>query len=99
LKDPGLESRQGQEIVLFPNISTQALGPIQLSVQWAPGFMLVSVKLLGLEADRTPILVLRLRMSGATPLLPLCLHGVHTGSCLCRSVQTENTTCETHVYV
>jgi len=61
--------------------------------------MLVSVKLLGLEADQTPILVLRLRMNGAIPLLPLCLHGVHIGNSLYPLVQTENTTCETHVYV
>jgi hypothetical protein len=61
--------------------------------------MLVSVKLMGLESDQTPILVLRLRMNGAIPLLRLCLHGVHTGNCLYLLIQTENTTCETHVYV
>jgi len=61
--------------------------------------MLVSVKLLGLEADETPILMLRFRMSGAIPLLPLCLNGVNTGNSLYILVQTENTTYETHVYV
>jgi hypothetical protein len=52
--------------------------------------MLVSVKSLGLEAEQTPILVLRWRMSGAIPLLPLCVHGVHTGNSLYLLVHIEN---------
>jgi len=78
-------------------MSRKVLGPTQLSVLWAPCFMLVCVKFLGLEADQTPILVLRLRMSGAIPLLPLCLRDVHSGNCLYLLVEAENTTCETRV--
>ena len=55
----------------------------------------VSVKFLGLEAGQTPIIVLRLIMSGAVPLLPLFFHGVHTGNCLNLLVQAINTACET----
>jgi hypothetical protein len=36
---PGFESRQGQNIFLFPKSSTSALGPTQTPIQWGTGVL------------------------------------------------------------
>jgi hypothetical protein len=46
-------------------------------VHWVPGLPSAGIRQLGSEADQSSSLVLRLRMSGAIPPLPICLHGMY----------------------
>jgi hypothetical protein len=50
LDSPGLESLQGKEIFLVSTPSTQALGPIQFSIQWVTAFI-IAMKWPGLGVD------------------------------------------------
>jgi hypothetical protein len=56
---------------LFATATRLLLGPTQLPVQWVTGSLSPRIKII---ADLP--LVLSLRMRGARPLLPICLHGV-----------------------
>jgi hypothetical protein len=51
----GFDSRQGQEIFLFPTASRPVLGPTQTPIQWAPGTLSTGVKLSEHEADHSPL--------------------------------------------
>ena len=55
-------------------------GAIQVSSQRVQGIISPVVKRLGREGVRSPYLVLRLRMSGALPLLPLYAFMEWTGT-------------------
>jgi hypothetical protein len=62
-------------------MSRLALGPTQLSSQWAPGSLSLGVKWPGHVLKTHFHIVLRLRMKVAVPLLPLISHfGVHMDS-------------------
>jgi hypothetical protein len=66
----GFNSRRGLEIFLFTTASKTTLGHTQPPIQWVPGTLSLSVKLLGRETDHShPSSVLRSRMRGAIPPL------------------------------
>jgi hypothetical protein len=67
LDGPGIESRWGRD---FSHMSRPALGPIKPPVQWGLGISRGSSGR-GVVLTTQPLLVPRLRMSRAIPLLPL----------------------------
>ena len=79
LHGPGFDSRQGQETFLFSKMSRPALGPTQPPIHWVPGSFPGSKEVGALKLTTHLNLVLRLRMSGTIPLLPLYAFMVWTG--------------------
>jgi hypothetical protein len=54
LDDQEFESWQGLGIFLFTTMSTLALGPTQLPIQWVPGVLYLVIKWSGCETDHSP---------------------------------------------
>ena len=73
---------QSQQVISVPSSweVRAGSGVNQLSNQRVQGIISPVVKRLGREAIRSPYLVLRLRMSGAVPLLPLYAFVEWTGT-------------------
>jgi hypothetical protein len=60
----------GKVIFLYTKASRLALGPSQPPIHWVSGAFSVGVQWLGHEADCSPHLVPKLRMSEGIPSLP-----------------------------
>jgi len=79
MDDPGFVSQQGQEIFLFMQTRRPTLGPNRSPVVLSHG-----VKLPGREIATHLYLKLGLRMSGAVPPSPVCLHFLYIGNTAAR---------------
>ena len=64
------------ESFLISKMSTQALGPTQLSIQWVKGALSSDVKRPVRENDHSPLVVSKLRTSGATPVFTIRRRGL-----------------------
>jgi len=63
---------------LFSEASRRAVGPVQPLIQFVPATLFPEVKQPGCEAEQTPYLVARLRVSRTTPPDPSsALHVVY----------------------
>jgi hypothetical protein len=67
---PGVDSRQGQEIFLFSTASREALGPAQSPVKREPGALSPGVKRPGRKVYHSPPYSVEVKNGGAVPLLP-----------------------------
>jgi len=63
----------GRDFFLFATTSIQTLGPIQSPIEWMPGALSSGIKWPGRDANHSH-LVLRLRMPGVIPSIPV-FHG------------------------
>ena len=68
---PGFESWQEQEILSSSKTMQVDSGPIHPAIQWVPGLYPGSESGQGMNMTIYLQLVLRLRMRGAVPILPL----------------------------
>jgi hypothetical protein len=67
---PGFDSRQTQEVLLYPTESRHALAPTQPPTQWVEGPLSSEVERPGREADHSPPSSAEVKNSRAIPSLP-----------------------------
>ena len=82
LDDPGFEPRHRQEIYLLSKTSRPAVGPTHAAIQWVPRFFPRGNSGRGVKLTTQPHLVLKFRMSGAMPVIPLYAIMAWTGCSL-----------------
>jgi hypothetical protein len=66
----GFDSRQGQEIFLYPAQFLPAPGPTHPPIKWIAGPVFPGVKRSGREADHSPPSNAEVKNDGAIPQLP-----------------------------